>query len=185
MPYFLRKTFDFGPFRINISKNGVGISTGVKAARTGVGSNGKTSSHVGRFGLYQRQEFVSTTYDGQWDEERDKAVLETLAPYKIAGIKAHVRLKIMSEEQIKLINDIGENIFLEIYEEGGEDMLVDQYHFQVRMLKICSSESENFWDSFDEKDEEYRREKIEEIFAALCVLNPDMRSDFTNLGVST
>jgi hypothetical protein len=90
----------------------------------------------------------------------------------------------MSEEQINAINDIGEKIFLEIYREGGDDMRVDQYRFKVRMSKMCSSESENFWNSFNEKDEEYRREKIEEIFAALCVLNPDMRSDFRNLGVS-
>ncbi len=185
MPYFLRKTFNFGPFRINISKNGVSISAGVKGARAGVMPNGKISSHVGRFGPYQRQVLVSTAYDGQWNEEQDNAVLETLAPYKMAGIEAYVHLKIMCEEHINLINDIGEKIFLEIHREGGDDMSVDQYHYKARMAKLCSSKSEKFWDIFDEKNEEYRREKIEEIFAALCVLNPDMRSDFRNLGVST
>mgnify|MGYP000701776197 CR=1 FL=1 len=41
MGLFLRKSFKAGPVRINLSKNGIGVSGGVKGARVGVNSKGK------------------------------------------------------------------------------------------------------------------------------------------------
>jgi hypothetical protein len=55
MGWYLRKGFNFGPFRLNLSKSGFGISTGVKGARLGVDSKGKKYIHFGRGGLYYRK----------------------------------------------------------------------------------------------------------------------------------
>jgi hypothetical protein len=55
--FYLRKSWSLfgGLVRFNLSKSGVGMSTGAKAARVGVRPNGSTYVHGGRFGLYYRQ----------------------------------------------------------------------------------------------------------------------------------
>ncbi len=55
MGYYLRKSFRFGPVRLNLSKSGIGASFGVKGFRYGVRPNGSTYVHAGRHGLYYRQ----------------------------------------------------------------------------------------------------------------------------------
>jgi hypothetical protein len=40
MGFRFRKSIKLGPFRLNLSKNGVGVSAGVKGARVGVGPRG-------------------------------------------------------------------------------------------------------------------------------------------------
>lgn len=54
MPWYLRKSFSRGPIRLNLSKNGLGASFGVKGLRIGVGPKG-TYLAGGRGGLYYRQ----------------------------------------------------------------------------------------------------------------------------------
>jgi hypothetical protein len=54
MGFYIRKAFNFGPFRINLSKGGLGTSVGVKGLRISSGPRG-TSLHAGRYGLYYRQ----------------------------------------------------------------------------------------------------------------------------------
>lgn len=54
MPFYLRKSFGRGPFRLNLSKSGLGASFGVKGLRVGVGPRG-TYVAGGRGGLYYRQ----------------------------------------------------------------------------------------------------------------------------------
>ena len=51
MATYLRKSFTFGPFRINLSKSGLGISFGVTGFRVGTGPRGPYV-HAGRGGLY-------------------------------------------------------------------------------------------------------------------------------------
>ena len=48
-----------GPVRLNLSKSGLGLSAGVKGARVGVSSQGRTYVHGGREGLYYRKYFKS------------------------------------------------------------------------------------------------------------------------------
>ena len=55
MAFYLRKGFNFGPIRINLSKSGLGVSAGVKGARLGVNSRGQSYVHGGRHGLYYRK----------------------------------------------------------------------------------------------------------------------------------
>jgi len=54
MGFFIRRRKSFGPFALNLSTKGIGISTGVKGARLSVGPNG-TFIHLGRQGFYYRK----------------------------------------------------------------------------------------------------------------------------------
>lgn len=56
MGFYIRKGFNFGPLRLNLSRSGLGASFGVKGARIGVGPRG-SYIHMGRGGLYYRQTF--------------------------------------------------------------------------------------------------------------------------------
>ena len=58
MGLYLKKSFRAGPFRLNISKSGVGVSAGIKGARIGVGPRG-SYVHAGRNGLYYRKNLSS------------------------------------------------------------------------------------------------------------------------------
>jgi Protein of unknown function (DUF4236) len=51
---YIRKAFSLGPFRLNLSRSGLGASFGVKGARIGAGPRGMYV-HAGRGGLYYRQ----------------------------------------------------------------------------------------------------------------------------------
>jgi Protein of unknown function (DUF4236) len=54
MGWSLRKSFGFGPLRLNLSKSGVGYSVGVRGARIGVNSRG-TYIRMGRGGVYYQK----------------------------------------------------------------------------------------------------------------------------------
>lgn len=54
MGLYFRKSKSFGPFRINLSKSGVGISTGIKGLRVSTGPKG-TYLNAGRNGIYYRK----------------------------------------------------------------------------------------------------------------------------------
>lgn len=57
MGIFFRKSIKLGKHtRLNISKSGIGISTGVKGARIGINSKGKTYVAGGKNGIYFRKQ---------------------------------------------------------------------------------------------------------------------------------
>ena len=56
MGWYLRKSMSFGGLRFNFSKSGIGLSTGIKGLRFGVGPRG-SYIHAGGNGLYYRQSF--------------------------------------------------------------------------------------------------------------------------------
>jgi hypothetical protein len=56
MGWYFRKSIGFGPFRVNLSKSGVGYSFGVRGARVGTGPRGNYV-RLGRGGLYYQQYF--------------------------------------------------------------------------------------------------------------------------------
>ena len=58
MGFYLRKSLSVGPFRFNLSKSGIGLSTGIKGFRVGTGPRGNYV-HMGRGGLYFRQTLPS------------------------------------------------------------------------------------------------------------------------------
>jgi hypothetical protein len=63
MGFFFRRSFGFGPFRINLSKSGLGGSFGVRGLRVGVSSKGKKYVRGGMGGLYYYKTLPSS--DGQ------------------------------------------------------------------------------------------------------------------------
>jgi hypothetical protein len=54
MSFYLRKSVKVGPIRFNISKSGVGVSTGFKGFRVGAGPRGNYV-HMGAGGIYYRK----------------------------------------------------------------------------------------------------------------------------------
>lgn len=76
MGFYFRKSKSFGPFRINLSKSGIGLSTGVKGARLSIGPKG-TYVNMGRNGLYYRKKIGSknkrttarTTYSANYNTD--------------------------------------------------------------------------------------------------------------------
>lgn len=58
MGFYIRKGFNFGPLRLNLSRSGLGASFGVRGARIGVGPRG-SYIQMGRGGLYYRQTLSS------------------------------------------------------------------------------------------------------------------------------
>ncbi|WP_031482469.1 DUF4236 domain-containing protein [Maridesulfovibrio frigidus] len=66
MSFYLRKSVTIGPVRFNLSKSGIGLSSGIKGFRIGVRPNGKSYVHAGRNGIYYRQEL------GKSDKENSK-----------------------------------------------------------------------------------------------------------------
>src|SRR5439155_26195232 len=58
MAFYFRKSIGFGPFRLNLSKSGIGASFGVRGARISAGPRG-TYISVGRNGFYYGQRIDS------------------------------------------------------------------------------------------------------------------------------
>jgi hypothetical protein len=54
MGLFFRKSIGAGPFRVNLSKSGVGVSAGIRGARVGVGTRGPYVS-AAKDGIYYRK----------------------------------------------------------------------------------------------------------------------------------
>jgi hypothetical protein len=67
MGFYIRKSVSLGPIRLNFSKSGVGVSTGVKGARIGVNARGRRYIHAGRYGVYYRQMLPDQTEPGEQD----------------------------------------------------------------------------------------------------------------------
>lgn len=80
MGFYLRKAFQFGPFRLNISKSGIGFSFGVKGLRFGIGPKGRYF-HIGRGGIYYRSRLPDRLDDrikpGRNSESSDSASPQT------------------------------------------------------------------------------------------------------------
>ncbi|CAN5321069.1 hypothetical protein BH10ACI2_BH10ACI2_07520 [soil metagenome] len=58
MGFFFRKSLNFGPFRLNFSKSGIGVSAGIKGVRVSTGPKG-TYINAGSNGFYYRQRIDS------------------------------------------------------------------------------------------------------------------------------
>jgi hypothetical protein len=59
MGFYIRKSFKIGPLHLNPSKSGHGASVGTKGARLGLSAKGILYTHLGRLGLYHRQDLGS------------------------------------------------------------------------------------------------------------------------------
>jgi len=57
--FYLRKSVKAGPFRVNLSRSGIGVSTGIPGLRVGSGPRG-TYVRMGRRGIYYQQTISRT-----------------------------------------------------------------------------------------------------------------------------
>ncbi len=73
MGFYIRKSIRVGAVRLNISKSGLGVSTGVKGFRVGMNGRG-TYVHMGRGGLYYRKQL-------SWNSRPVPAHTETEGQY--------------------------------------------------------------------------------------------------------
>jgi hypothetical protein len=64
MGFYLRKSVRVGPIRFNLSKSGIGISSGIPGFRIGIGPRG-TYVHMGRGGFYYRQTIAPSEQSSQ------------------------------------------------------------------------------------------------------------------------
>ena len=80
MTAYLRKAFSFGPFRLNLSKSGLGLSFGITGLRIGIGPNGPYL-HAGRGGLYFRKS-LKDIQDNQ-NEIIEEEIVEPTEPQSI------------------------------------------------------------------------------------------------------
>ncbi|WP_192822744.1 DUF4236 domain-containing protein [Rufibacter sp. LB8] len=60
MGFYFRKSAKVGPFRLNFSKSGIGVSAGVKGARVSMGPSG-TFVHLGAGGIYYKKRLGTNT----------------------------------------------------------------------------------------------------------------------------
>jgi hypothetical protein len=69
MGFYIRKSLSVGPFRFNLSKSGIGLSTGIKGFRVGTGPRGNYVQ-MGRGGIYFRQTLPSSVNQSQRNPEQ-------------------------------------------------------------------------------------------------------------------
>lgn len=77
MGWYLRKSFAFGPLKLNLSKSGLGASVGVKGLRVSTGAKGK-QINAGREGLYYRASLNSPKRPPPSDPELIEPEVETI-----------------------------------------------------------------------------------------------------------
>lgn len=75
MGWYLRKSFAFGPLRLNLSKSGIGASAGVKGLRVSTGPKGK-QLNAGREGLYYRTSLNSPRHPPESEPKSADPVAE-------------------------------------------------------------------------------------------------------------
>ncbi len=59
MGFYLKKSINLGPLKLNLSNSGIGISTGTKGLRTGVDSKGRMYVSGGK-GVLRYKKYLST-----------------------------------------------------------------------------------------------------------------------------
>lgn len=84
-----RKSKSFGPIRLNISKSGIGMSTGIKGLRVGVNSKGKTygSANIPGSGLTYRSNLGNANNGYQLSGNENQDLLNGLITADILGFE--------------------------------------------------------------------------------------------------
>ncbi len=109
MGFYIRKSVRVGPLRFNLSKSGVGVSTGIKGFRVGFGPRGNYV-HAGVKGIYYRQ---------------------TLTPKQVKNGSAHENeptLNVSIENEKK---EIDSDLNL-LFKESSEDQLVQEITQKIK-----------------------------------------------------
>ena len=75
MGLFFRKSIGAGPLRLNLSKSGLGVSTGIRGARIGMGTRGPYVS-AAKNGIYYRKHLASAAHSAETPADQQGAMFE-------------------------------------------------------------------------------------------------------------
>ena len=110
MGFYLRKSLSVGPFRFNLSKSGIGLSTGIKGFRVGTGPRGNYV-HMGRGGIYFRQtlpispSFEKTRFPSNFPEQQSSSIefkeIESGSVSQMVDSSSSVLLEEINSKSIK------------------------------------------------------------------------------------
>jgi len=111
MGFYIRKSVSVGPFRLNLSKSGLGLSVGVKGFRVGIGPAGQYV-HMGRGGIYYRKTFSARPQVNHSTVSRDSFQAPTqqmpddwsLGP--MSEFRSVDSLKLMDSDSKELIDEL-------------------------------------------------------------------------------
>ena len=103
----IRKGFNFGPLRLNLSRSGLGASFGVKGARIGISLRG-SYVHMGRGGLYYRQTIPLT---GRGRYQRSATQVRLAEPSPISNEEYH---EIASASAVSLTDSTATDLLQEL-----------------------------------------------------------------------
>lgn len=116
MGIFLRKSMKLGKHtRINLSKSGFGISTGVKGTRIGVNSKGKTYVSGGKDGVYFRKQLGNSNNSSKnkvYTAEEIKADRKLLHEYNHNVVKGAINKLVKTYFILNLISVVVDAIFI-------------------------------------------------------------------------
>lgn len=106
MGFYIRKSKSVGPVRFNLSKSGIGVSTGIKGARISTGPNG-TYINLGRNGLYYRKKLGGKVKNQKYNSTPNSPAISYENSYEYTDV---IRVAPNSAEQsdldISIVKDI-------------------------------------------------------------------------------
>ena len=112
MGFYLRKSFNFGGVRFNLSKSGVGTSVGVKGFRIGSGPRGNYI-HMGRKGLFYRAA-LGTSKNKKSNDSQQQNVTNQQTTYEDGLLFHEIESKdisqIVDSSSQELVNEINTKI---------------------------------------------------------------------------
>jgi Protein of unknown function (DUF4236) len=105
MGWSFRKGFKFGPFRLNLSKSGLGASFGVKGLRAGIGPKGSYVS-AGAKGIYYRQNLSPKTFFDSileiFNITKNQKVKNETEALNTAELESQKRLELQKQKEIQI-----------------------------------------------------------------------------------
>lgn len=111
MGFYIRKSISVGPFKFNLSKSGVGVSTGIKGLRIGTGPRGNYV-HMGRGGLYYRKTFPSGNANGNQPTPNQPGLQQSntdLAHEPLTEIESGDITQMVDSSSADLVAEMNEN----------------------------------------------------------------------------
>lgn len=103
MATFFRKAIKVGPFRLNLSKGGVGVSGGITGLRLGMDARGKSYVHAGRHGVYHKEYLGQPKQGTEKRSSRNHQNQEITENAETPGSRAGEQAKVTPENLSRLI----------------------------------------------------------------------------------
>jgi Protein of unknown function (DUF4236) len=104
--FYIRKAISVGPFRFNLSKSGIGLSTGIKGFRIGTGPRGNYVQ-MGRGGIYFRQSLSSPRASGINPSDSPIVPLQS-STIEMQDIESGNVLQMVDSNSSQLLEEINE-----------------------------------------------------------------------------